>query len=85
MHASKFVSIKLELDDHRGGVRQQNWLRIFTSSEKISGGATGQGRALFDTGDSDVHQHELYQMRPHSTWSDEESLSYDPKTKCQTV
>ncbi len=40
MHASKFVSIKLELDDHRGGVRQQNWLRIFTSSEKISGGAT---------------------------------------------
>ncbi len=44
-----------------------------------------QGRALFDTGDSDRHQHVLYQMRPISTRSDVESLSYDPKTKCQTV
>ncbi len=44
-----------------------------------------QGRALFDTGEYDVHQHVLYQMRLHSTWSDVESLSYDPKTICQTV
>ncbi len=44
-----------------------------------------QGRALFDTGDSDVHQCVLYQMRPHSTRSDVKSLSYDPKTICQTV
>jgi hypothetical protein len=44
-----------------------------------------QGRALFDTGDSDVHQHVLYQIRPHSTLCDVESLSYDPKTMCQTV
>ncbi len=57
----------------QGKKTAKNW-QIWT----LSINCIWQGRALFDTCDSDVHQHVLYQMRPHSTRYDEESLSYDP-------